>query len=223
MIALDFSGTLARWPVFAEAAVITVLLSAAAMVLGMLIGVLGAAARLSASAPLRAVARCYVELIRNTPFLVQIYVIYFGLPSLGIRLAPLTAGLLSLSIYAGAYVTEIVRAGMQSIDRGQLEAARALGLPGYRIYRHVVLKPALAAVYPSLTSQFILIMLASSIVSTVSVPELTGAANDVQGLTFRSLEAYLIVAAVYIALTALFKSVFGAVEHVSFAYRQAAR
>ena len=223
MVSLDFSGTLTRWPLLAEAAVVTILLSAAAMALGMLIGLLGAAARLSPVRGLRGIARCYVELIRNTPFLVQIYVIYFGLPSVGVHLSPLTAGLLSLSIYAGAYITEIVRAGMQSIDRGQIEAARALGLTGYRIVRHVVLKPALAAVYPSLTSQFILVMLASSIVSTVSVPELTGVANDIQGLTFRSLEAYLVVAAIYIALTALFKTLFAAVGHTSFAFRQAAR
>jgi polar amino acid transport system permease protein len=202
---------------------VTVALSAAAMAFGMLIGTLGATARMSSAGVPRAIARGYVELIRNTPFLVQIYIIYFGLPTLGLRLGPIPAGLLSLSIYAGAYITEIVRAGLQSIDRGQIEAARALGLSGYRIFRHVVLKPALAAVYPSLTSQFILIMLASSVVSTVSVPELTGAANDVQGLTFRSLEAYLVVAAVYIALTAAFKSVFAAVGHTSFAFRDAAR
>jgi polar amino acid transport system permease protein len=223
MVSLDFSGTLARWPVFAHAALVTVLLSAAAMVLGLAIGVLGAAARMSRSRILRSSARLYVELIRNTPFLVQIYVIYFGLPTIGLRLGPITAGLASLSIYAGAYVTEIVRAGLQSIERGQVEAARALVLSPYRVFRHVVLKPALAAVYPSLTSQFVLIMLASSIVSTVSVPELTGAANDVQGLTFRSLEAYLVVAVIYMALTGLFKSVFAAVGQTSFAYRNAAR
>ena len=86
---------------------------------------------------------------------------------------------MSLSLYAGAYLTEIVRAGLQSVPAGQTEAARTLGLSRYRTLRHVVLKPALAAVYPSLTSQFILILLASSIVSTVSVPELTATANDV--------------------------------------------
>ena len=222
MVALDFSGALVRWPLFAEAAVLTVGLSAAAMVCGSVIGVAGAAARVSGSRILRAVARCYVELFRNTPFLVQIYIFYFGLPTVGVRLAPLVAGLLSLSLYAGAYLTEIIRAGVQSVERGQREAALTLGLSRYRMFRHVVLKPALAAVYPSLTSQFILIMLASSIVSTVSVPELTATANDVQGLTFRSLEAYLVVAAIYIALTALFKAVFAVVEHQSFAFRRMA-
>ncbi len=153
----------------------------------------------------------------------QIYIIYFGLPKLGLRLGPITAGLASLAIYSGAYITEIVRAGLQSVDSGQVEASRSLGLSRMQTLRHVVLKPALAAVYPSLTSQFILIMLASSIVSTVSVPELTGVANDVQGLTFRSLEAYLFVAAIYIALTAAFKIAFAMIGHTSFAWRAAAR
>ena len=222
MVALDFSGTLDRWPLFAEAAVLTVVLSAAAMVVGTVIGVAGAAARMSGVRVLSGVAQGYVELIRNTPFLVQIYIIYFGLPTLGVRLQPLTAGLLSLSLYAGAYLTDIVRAGLQSVPAGQVEAARTLGLSPYRTFRHVVLKPALAAVYPSLTSQFILILLASSIVSTVSVPELTATANDIQGLTFRSLEAYLVVAAVYIGLTGIFKAVFIAVEQRSFAFRRPA-
>jgi polar amino acid transport system permease protein len=223
MVLLDFSGTLARWPVFANAAIITMALSAAAMVLGLIIGVLGAAARLSRVAVLRAIGRCYVELFRNTPFLVQIYIIYFGLPTIGVRITPLPAGLLSLSLYSGAYLTEIVRAGIQSTERGQIEAARSLGLSKYRTFRHVVLKPALAAVYPSLTSQFILTMLASSIVSTISIPELTGAANDVQGLTFRSLEAYLVVAGIYVAMTGIFKGGFAILGRSMFVFHAAAR
>ena len=223
MVLLDFSGTLARWPVFADAAVITMALSAAAMLLGLIIGVLGAAARLSRVALLRGVGRCYVELFHNTPFLVQIYIIYFGLPTIGLRITPLPAGLLSLSLYSGAYLTEIVRAGIQSTERGQIEAARSLGLSKYRTFRHVVLKPALAAVYPSLTSQFILTMLASSIVSTISIPELTGAANDVQGLTFRSLEAYLVVAGIYIVMTGIFKGGFAMLGRSMFVFHAVTR
>ncbi len=223
MVSLDFSGTLARWPVFADAAVVTIGLSAASMVLGLIIGVLGAAARLSRMALLRVIGRCYVELFRNTPFLVQIYIIFFGLPSIGLRITPLPAGLLSLSLYSGGYLTEIVRAGIQSIEHGQIEAARSLGLSPYRTFRHVVLKPALAAVYPSITSQFILTMLASSIVSTISIPELTGAANDIQGLTFRSLEAYLVVAAIYIAMTGILKGGFALLGRSMFLFHAAAR
>ena len=223
MFYFDFSGTLARWPVLAEGAVYTVLLSAAAMALGLAIGVVGAALRGARSQVLRALVAGYVGLIRNTPFLVQIYIVYFGLPSVGLRISALAAGVISLSLYSGAYITEIVRAGIESIERGQIEAARSLGLSPVSTFRHVVLKPALAAIYPSLTSQFILIMLASSIVSAISIPELTGAANDIQGLTFRSLEAFLIVAVLYVALTALFNIAFAAFGRSAFAFRYAGR
>lgn len=220
---LDFSGTLSRWPVFVEGAVYTVLLSAAAMMLGLLVGIVGAAMRTSRVRILRAVATGYVELFRNTPFLVQIYIVYFGLPSIGLRISALTAGIAALSLYCGAYITEIVRAGIASVERGQTEAAWTLGLSPLQTFRHVILKPAIAAIYPSLTSQFILVMLASSIVSAISIPELTGAANDVQGLTFRSLEAFLLVAVLYVGLTALFSGLFAAVGRSAFAFRHAAR
>ena len=223
MFYFDFSGTLSRWDVFVHAAVFTVGLSIAATVLGLLIGIAGAAGRLSRSRMARGVAFSYVELIRNTPFLVQVYVVYFGFPSLGLKLNAITAAIIALSLYAGAYVTEIVRAGIQSIDKGQIEAARALGLSPALTFRHVVLKPALASVYPALTSQFILIMLASSVVSTISVPELTGAANDIQGLTFRSLEAFLVVAGIYLVLTAAFKGAFTAIGRSAFTFKLAGR
>lgn len=219
MFYFDFSGTLARWHLFADAAVLTVWLSFVAIVLGMIVGLLGAAARLSSVKPLRVVAASYVELIRNTPFLVQIYIIYFGLPTVGVRFSPLTAAILSLTVYAGAYVTEIVRAGIETIPRGQIEAARALGLSRYRIFRHVVMLPAMATIYPALASQFILVMLASSVASTISTPELTAVANEVQGMTFRSFEAFLVVAAIYLALTAVFRAMFTTIDRFAFTFK----
>lgn len=220
---LDFSGTIARWPQFVEGALYTIVLSSIAMVLGLLVGIIGAALRDSPVKALRLIAAGYVEAIRNTPFLVQIYIVYFGLPSVGIRIGPITSGVMALSIYSGAYITEIARTGILSVDGGQIEAARTLGLSRASTFRHVILTPALAAIYPSLTSQFILIMLASSIVSAISVPELTGAANDIQGFTFRSLEAFLIVAAIYVALTAMFGGIFALVGRRAFAFRYLGR
>jgi polar amino acid transport system permease protein len=220
---LDFSGTFARADLFVDAAGLTILLSLIAMVLGLLVGIAGAAMRLSQYRAVSAVAFGYVEVIRNTPFLVQIYIIYFGLPGIGIRISALTAAILSLTFYAGAYITEIMRAGILTIDKGQLEAARTLGLSGYRTFRHVILVPAMAAMFPALTSQFILVMLASSVVSVISVPELTGVANDIQGLTFRSLEAFLIVAAIYLVLTACLKGLYAAIDRFAFSYRHVAR
>jgi len=220
---LDFSGTFARSDLFVHAAMLTVVLSAVSLALGMLVGLVGASFRLSKSKLLSGIAGAYVEVIRNTPFLVQIYIVYFGLPSVGIRISEMTAAVLSLTLYAGAYITEIVRAGILTISEGQREAARTLGLSQFKTFRYVILVPALSAIFPALTSQFILIMLASSVVSVISVPELTGVANDIQGLTFRSLEAFLVVAAIYLALTAVFKDVFMLIDRMLFTFRYAAR
>ncbi|HYZ62526.1 MAG TPA: amino acid ABC transporter permease [Acetobacteraceae bacterium] len=202
----DFSGTLARWPELLQGAGTTLFLALAAMVGGTVIGGVAAAAALSRFRVVRVLPRAYVETIRNTPFLVQVYIVYFGLPAIGIRFAPVPAAVISLSVYAGAYVSEILRAGIEAVPRGQIEAARSLGLSALATLRHVVIGQALAAVFPALASQFILVMLASSLVSAISVQELTGAANDIQGQTFRSFEAFLVVAALYLAMTGLLRT-----------------
>jgi len=220
---LDFSGTFVRADLFVQAAILTIILTAISTVLGMIVGILGAAMRLSGNRVASGIAVFYVELIRNTPFLVQIYIVYFGLPALGVRIDAMTAGILALTIYAGAYITEIVRAGIGTIPKGQLEASRTLGLNPRQTFRHVVLVPALSAIFPALTSQFILVMLASSVVSVISVPELTGIAHDIQGMTFRSLEAFLVVAAIYLALTAAFKGIYAAIDRLAFSYRYVGR
>jgi polar amino acid transport system permease protein len=210
----DFSGTFARWPELAWGAATTIGLSIMSMALGLLLGTLGAAARISDHRALRLLPTAYVETIRNTPLLVQIYIIYFGLPALGIRFTPPVAAVLALGIYSGAYATEILRSGIQSIPRGQLEAARALGLSRWRTLRNVEAGQALAAIYPALMSQFVLLMLATSLVSAISVTDLTATANDIQGLTFRSFEAYLVVAAIYLALTFALRGVLSMLERV---------
>jgi len=202
---------------------LTIRLSAMAMALGLIVGVGGALAAASRWRVIRAVARVYVEAIRNTPFLVQVLFVYLGLPSIGLRLRPDQAALLAMVINLGAYSSEIVRAGIKAVPSGQLEAGTALGLSTWQLFRHVVWLPALRAIFPALGSQFILIMLASSVVSVISVPELTGVANDVQGLTFRSLEAYLVVAVIYLALTAAFKGAFALIDRALFSFRYAGR
>ncbi|WP_158924115.1 amino acid ABC transporter permease [Acidisphaera sp. S103] len=210
----DFSGTFARWPELAWGATTTIWLAILSMMLGLLLGSLGAAARLSRHGALRLVPTVYVETIRNTPLLVQIYIIYFGLPAAGIRFTPPVAAVLALGIYTGAYATEILRSGIQSIPKGQLEAARALGLSRWRTLRNVEAGQALAAVYPALMSQFVLVMLATSLVSAISVTDLTASANNIQGLTFRSFEAYLVVAAIYLVLTFVLRSLLSGLERV---------
>ena len=197
---------------------LTVKLSAMAMAIGLVVSILCALAKTSGIRALRIAVDIYVEAIRNTPFLVQIFFLYFGLPTIGIRLDPNTAALLALVINFGAYGTEIIRAGIESIQKGQIEAGTALGLSRLQIFRFVVLKPALRTVYPSLTSQFIYLMLTSSVVSVISASDLASAGNDLQSQTFASFEVYLVVTGIYLALAGGFSAVFAAIQRAAFTY-----
>jgi polar amino acid transport system permease protein len=196
---------------------LTVRLSAAAMVLGLLVGVAGAQAKASRSRLLRGVTQGYIEAIRNTPFLVQLLLIYLGLPSLGLRLTPDQAALLAMVVNLGAYATEIVRAGIEAVPRGQIEAGRALGLKPWQIFRFVVLMPALRTVFPALGSQFILVMLASSVVSVISAEELTAVTDTIVARNFRSFEFYLTITGIYLVLSLAFQSAFAAIDRALFA------
>jgi polar amino acid transport system permease protein len=196
---------------------LTVRLSALAMALGLLVGVASALAAASRWRAVRALARVYVEAIRNTPFLVQVLFVYLGLPSIGVRLRPDQAALLAMVINLGAYATEILRAGMKAVPRGQLEAGTALGLSRWQLFRHVVWLPALRAIFPALGSQFILIMLASSVVSVISAEELTAVADTLVARHFRSFEVYLVVTAMYLVMCLTFQAAFAAIHRALFA------
>jgi polar amino acid transport system permease protein len=216
---LHFESLAGYLDVLARGALLTVVLTAIATVAGLAIGVAGAAARRSRIAALRYAASAYVELIRNTPFLVQLFFLYFGLPALGVRLSANEAALLAMIVNLGAYATEIVRAGIASIARGQIEAGLSLGLSRRAVFLHVVLKPALAAIYPALTSQVIIVMLGSSVISQISAEDLTYAANYVQSRNFRSFEVYFVVTAIYLVLAIGFRALFRAVGKRVFAVR----
>ena len=139
----------------------------------------------------------FVEIVRNTPFLIQIFFIYFGLPAIGIRFNPDVAAVIALTINGAAYSIEIIRAGVDAIAKGQIEAGQALGLHKLQIFRLVILRPAIRIVYPALTSQFIFLMLTSSIVSSIAARELTHVAAVLEGITFRSFEVYFTVIVLY--------------------------
>ena len=192
---------------------LTLQLSALTMLLGLALGVVGAWAKTSGGRVSRGVVQTYVELIRNTPFLVQLLLIYLGLPKLGLRFTPDTAALIAMTINLGAYTTEIVRAGVEAIPTGQIEAGRALGLRPVQIFRLIVLKPALLIVFPALSSQFILVVLGSSVVSTISAEELTAVANNLQAQNFRPFEIYAAVGIAYVALALGFEAVFTLIRH----------
>lgn len=191
---------------------LTLRLSAITMVLGLAVGILGALGKSSRWRWLRALVHGYVEAVRNTPFLVQLLLVYLGLPSLGLRLTPDQAALLAMVVNLGAYATEIVRAGIESVPRGQIEAGRALGLKPHQIFRFVVLLPALRTVFPALGSQFILVMLASSVVSVISAEELTAVTDTIIARNFRSFEFYFVATAIYLALSLAFQAAFALID-----------
>jgi len=193
------------------------------MVLSLALAILGALARTDGPKPFRALVGAYVEVVRNTPFLVQVLFIFFGLPATGVRLEANTCALIALTLNGSAYAIEIVRAGIESVGHGQAEAARALGLRRLQIFRLVVLPQALRIVVPPLGSQFILLMLNSSVVSVISANELTGAAQDIQGRTFRSFEAYAVAAGIYLVLSLGFSVVFAGLGRAAFGRRTARR
>jgi polar amino acid transport system permease protein len=195
---------------------LTVRLSAISMVLSLLIAIFGALARTSGPKWLRGVVAAYVEFVRNTPFLVQVFVIFFGLPALGLRLEANTGALIAMVLNGSAYTIEIVRAGIQAISHGQVEAAYALGMHKLQTFRSIVLPQALRAVFTPLGSQFILLMLNSSIVSVISAEELTAAAQDIQSRTFRSFEVYIVTIAIYLVLSISFTGVFSALNRIFF-------
>jgi len=197
---------------------LTVQLSCAAMLVGLLVSILCAVGKTSAIAPLRWVIDAYVEIIRNTPFLVQIFFIFFGLPSLGLRLTPNTAALVALVVNFGAYGTEIIRAGIESVHGGQIEAGIALGLSKLQIFLYVVMKPALRTVYPALTSQFIYLMLTSSVVSAISADDLAAAGNNLQSQTFASFEVYIVITLMYLIMSIGFSVIFSLIEKAAFRY-----
>jgi polar amino acid transport system permease protein len=208
-----------RFPELLTGAVLTIRLSALTMLFGLVIGTVCSIAKVYGSGPVRWAVGSYVEFIRNTPFLIQLYFVFFALPHLGLRLDSNTAALVAMVVNLGAYSTEIVRAGVEAIPSGQIEAGRSLGLRRFQIVRFIVLFPALKAVYPALTSQFILVLLGSSIVSAIAAEELTAVANTINSQTFRSFEIYTIVALMYVAIVFGFRATFTSIYALTFARR----
>ena len=216
---IDFTPVIDGLPSLLGGCLGTLGLALAGMALAIVIGVGGVALRQSRRRALRWPVMGFVELIRNTPFLVQIYFIFFALPLAGVRLDPTPTAIIALGINGGAYAIEIIRGGVQSIGKGQIDAGLALGLHKAQVFRKIVLRPALRAIYPSLTSQFILLMLATSVVSQISAQDLFHTASIVQSRTFRDFEVYIVVAAVYLALALVFRLLFAALYHFVFARR----
>jgi polar amino acid transport system permease protein len=190
-------------------ALTTVMLIVVTIVFGSALSVVGATARRSRIRWCRAAATCYVELIRNTPFIVQLFFVFFGLPSLGVHLNATAAAILAMTINVSAYGTEIVRAGLDAVPPGQREAGQSLGLRGSVIFLRIILPQGLRAVFPALASQLVITMLESAVVSQIAVRDLTYEADLIQSRTFLSFQTYALVTAIYLGLSILLRRFLG--------------
>jgi polar amino acid transport system permease protein len=215
---LQFADVFAAWPLLVQGTWTTIQLSLTATVLGLAVAIFGAWSKTSGPQALRWLVNAYIELIRNTPFLVQLFFFFFALPALGLRWSAHSAALVAMVVNLGAYATEILRAGIESIPRGQIEAGLALNLKRHQVFRYIILKPALKAIYPALTSQFILLMLSSAVVSAISADDLTSVAANLQSQTFRSFEIYIVVALIYMLLAMAFSALFRVIYRFALDY-----
>jgi len=188
-------------PLLLEGYRTTVIVSLLAMLLSLALGTVVAGLRTSGVAPLRWLAVGYVEFFRNTPLLIQLYFYFFGLTRLGVRLSAFEAGVAALGIYTGAYVAEVIRAGILSVDRGQTEAARALGLSTFQALRFVVLPQAVRTVLPPLGNLGIALIKNSALVGSIAVADLLHVADLIQSRTFRTFEVFTAVILFYLSLT----------------------
>ena len=206
-ISLDWSFIRSHWFFIFNGVWLTILLSVLSIILATALSLLGALGRLSKFAPTYALATFYISLIRGTPLLLQVVFFFLALPQLGIRLSGLAAGVLALGLNYGAYMTEIMRAGIQSVDAGQREAAQAMGMTQFQIMRFIILPQALRLVIPPIGNQFIAMLKDTSLISVTGfVWELLWRAQKQGRANFRSLEALLIAAVFYWIITIVFSA-----------------
>jgi polar amino acid transport system permease protein len=201
MIEYQWRTVLAYLPDYLHAAVLALRITVLGFLLAFALAVVFALARNSASRVLRFVGTCYVEVIRNTPVLLQIFIVYFAFPSMGVRLSAVTAGTIALGVNVGAYLTEVVRAGISSVDRGQLEAAQILGLSRVNVFAYVVAPQALRNVYPSLVNNLVQVLLGTALLSTIAVPEITGVATVINARTLLFVQVFGIAVVAYLILS----------------------
>lgn len=200
-IEYQWRTVLAYLPDYLHAAVLALRITVLGFLLAFALAIIAALARNSGLRILRFPAACYVEAIRNTPVLLQIFIVYFAMPSFGIRLSAVAAGTIALGVNVGAYLTEVLRAGIDSVGTGQLEAAQVLGLNKVHMFVYVVAPQALRNVYPALVNNLVQVLLGTSLLSTIAVPEITGVATVINARTLLFVQVFGIAVALYLVLS----------------------
>lgn len=209
---MDFSFLSKYYMFFLDGAKITILLAIFTVLFGVVLGVFIALMKLSKNKLFNTLASSYVEFIRGTPILLQLYIVYYGLPKLGITLPDFIAGIIALSINSAAYVAEIIRAGIQAVNKGQTEAARSLGMTHSMTMKNIIIPQAFKNILPALGNEFITIIKESSIVSIIGIHDLMYNADTVRGNIFRPFEPLIFAAVIYFILTFTLSKGLGIVE-----------
>jgi arginine/lysine/histidine transport system permease protein len=198
---------------FLEGAVFTIILAIFTVLFGVLLGVVLALLRISKNKVLNFIATAYIEFIRGTPLMVQLFIIYFGLPNLiGVNMPDMAAAIMALSINSSAYVAEIIRAGIQAVDKGQMEAARSLGMTHAMAMRYIIIPQAVKNILPALGNEFIVVIKESSIVSVIGIGELMYNADTVRGNTYKAFEPLMVAALMYFIMTFSLSKLMGRFE-----------
>lgn len=214
---MDFSFLSEYYPYFISGTINTIIIAILTVLFGVILGTVLALLKISNSRILRGIASAYIEFIRGTPLLVQIYIIFYmvSFPDFtlfGIEMARFIPGVIALSINSAAYVAEIIRAGIQAVDKGQMEASRSLGFTKGQAMKYVVLPQAVKNILPALGNEFVVVIKESSIVSIIGIAELMMSANIIRGAIYRPFEPLLVVAVIYFALTFTLTRVLGVAE-----------
>ncbi|HEX7329635.1 MAG TPA: amino acid ABC transporter permease [Casimicrobiaceae bacterium] len=198
----DFSPVWSGWRELAHGTLVTVEVTVGAIILGCLVGLVIGLGRLE---PRRRViyglCSAYLSVVRGTPLLVQLFIWFFGLPFFGIELPAFFCGVVGMGMYSGAYVSEVVRGAIQSIDRGQMEAARSLGMPYRLAMRTIIIPQAVIRMIPPLGNEFVAVIKNSSLVSLLTIADVMHEGQKIISVSYRSLEVYLAIAVVYFVLT----------------------
>ena len=212
----DFTAILRYWPELLQGIWVAASLSILTFLLGTALGIFGAVGRISRRRWLYRITTFYVELFRNTPLLVQMYIMYYGLEAFSIKLSAFSAALLAMSLNSGAYETEIIRGGIIAVGRGQIEAAFSIGMTYAQTLRKVVIPYALQVIFPPLGNQFIGIVLGSSVASVITVPEITYVGLNIGSRSYRDFETFLVIWVIYIGLNAALSALFKLTGRMAF-------
>lgn len=209
---MDFKYFFSLVPVLGMGAVMTIELTILAIIFGTVLGLILALMKISHNPIISRLAGFYIYIMRGTPLLLQLFAIYYGLPSLGIKLDPFPAAVIGMSLNSAAYVAEIIRGGIQSIDKGQMEAAKALGMTYFQAMKRVILPQAYRRLIPPMGNEFIALLKDSSLVSTIAMVDLMRTALQMYSNSFKPVEVFTLAGLYYLLLTSIFTLLFGKME-----------